>query len=62
MARENPAFRIIEKSVNRITAAMLSGKFSKEDLETIKKIFQEGIRATEDCLERGPGGTDESVS
>lgn len=58
----NPAFRIIEKSVNRITAAMLSGKFSKEDLETIKKIFQEGVRATEDCLARGPGGTDESVS
>jgi len=50
----NIAAEIIKTSVDRIMAAMREGRFSREDLETIKKIFEEGARATQSCLDRGP--------
>jgi hypothetical protein len=60
----NPAFEIIQDAVNRIMAAMKEGRFSKEDLETIKKVFKEGVKATDLCLARGPkkGDVDDKES
>jgi hypothetical protein len=51
---DNLAVEIIDQSVQRIVAAMKEGTFTREDLETVKKVFQEGIKATDTCLARGP--------
>lgn len=52
----NLATEIIKDSVAQIMAAMREGKFSREDLEMLKKVFEESAKATEKCLARGPKG------
>lgn len=50
----SPASDVIKESVEKIMMAMSQGVFAKEDLESIKKVFQAGIQATDECLARGP--------
>jgi len=47
------AVDIIRDGVARITAAMAHGHFSKDDLLTVKKIFETSIKITDECLARG---------
>ncbi len=51
---DNFAAELVHDAVKRITAAMSEGRFTKEDLELIKKIFQKAIEATDRAIERGP--------
>lgn len=50
---ENSAVDIIKDGADRITMAMLVGRFSIDDLQTIKQIFEEGVKATDTCIARG---------
>jgi len=49
----NTAVEIIRDGADRITTAMLGGRFSIDDLQTIKQIFEEGVKATDTCIARG---------
>ena len=45
------ATELIDDAVKRVTLAMKEGRFTREDLEMIKKIFQKAIEATDRAIE-----------
>lgn len=55
--------QIVDDAVKRITDVMKHGRFTREDLEMIKKLFQKGIEVTDRAIEKGDrSGTQELQS
>ena len=51
---ESPEVEVVQNAVDSITTVMKYGRFTRKDLEMIRKIFEKGIEVTNKAIERGP--------